>query len=176
MAANVLVAFASKHGATKGLAYVLGATLHDCGHRAHVLPAAVVRGVVDFDAVIVGSALYHSQWLWDAQRFVRRSKGQLRGRPIWLFSSGPTGGTREGDRIVAACCGLHTAAPSSLLPALRGLDVRGHATFGGKVAARQQGLFDQWMPAGDWRDFRKVEEWGRRIAAEVHPVRELRRA
>lgn len=162
MAAKVLVAFATKHGSTKGIAHLVGSAVHDCGHEVRVLPASVVSSVTDYDAVVVGSAIYHDQWLWDAHRFLRRLRPQLGCRPTWLFSSGPLGGTPHGDEVVAAAVGLDTPPPATVAHLTRALDVRGHATFGGKVDPTH-GLLDEWIPRGDWRDLDLVHEWGRRV-------------
>src|SRR5665648_1075877 len=118
--AKVLVAFASKHGSTRGIAHAVGGALHSFGCEVRVLPAGLVRSVLEYDAVLVGSAIYHDQWLWDARRLLRRVRGELANRPIWLFSSGPIGGTPEGDALVATGCGGGTAVPSTLLSPLRG--------------------------------------------------------
>lgn len=163
MAARVLVVFASKHGSTKGLAHVVGATLHSCGHEVRVLPAVVVRSVTEYDAVVVGSAIYHDYWLWDGHRFLRRMRGQLRGRATWLFSSGPTGGTPAGDVQVATLCGADTAVPDTLVGSLRGLDIVGHATFAGKLGAHAVTSREAWTPLGDWRDICQVRAWARQV-------------
>ena len=175
MAARVLVAFASKHGSTKGIAHSIGGALYSHGLEVRVLPAAIVHTVADYDAVVLGSAIYHDQWLWDASRFLRRMNGELRHRPVWLFSSGPIGGTPDDDLRLATVCGPETAIPHTLERSLRGLDVLGHATFAGKVSDRALGMLERDFPRGDWRDFRQVGRWGRRVgehaAANAHVTR-----
>jgi menaquinone-dependent protoporphyrinogen oxidase len=168
MAATVLVAFATKHGSTKAIAQAVGSKLHSAGLRVRVLPASVVRDLSDYDAVVVGSAIYHNQWLWDGFRFVRRLKGQLRERPVWLFSSGPIGGTPSQDALVRARCGVDTPVPDTLVPSLRNLNYCGHATFGGRVDDRAAGIFERYVPHGDWRDFDQVRAWARGIGS--HPA------
>ena len=134
MAAKVLVTYASRHGATKGIAQAVGSVLHSCGHQVRVLPAAVVTSVEDVDLVVFGSAVYHDQWLWDGRRMAKRVRA-LRERPLWLFSSGPVGGTPDADAELVRLCGLETEAPECLRACLRGADVRGHATFAGRLDA-----------------------------------------
>jgi len=168
--AKVLVAFASKHGSTRGIAHAVGGALHSCGCEVRVLPAGLVRSVLEYDAVLVGSAIYHDQWLWDARRLLRRVRGELSDRPIWLFSSGPIGGTPGGDALVATGCGGGTAVPSTLLPSLRGVPVLGHATFAGRVDARASGMLERDVPRGDWRDFRQVGSWGHLVGDEIAAV------
>ena len=50
-----------------------------------------VSDLAQYDAVILGSAVYMGNWLEGARRFVTEHAGELAARPTWLFSSGPTG-------------------------------------------------------------------------------------
>ena len=160
MAAKVLVTYATKHGATKGIAQAAGSVLHSCGHQVRLLPAPVVQDVRGFDVVVIGSAIYHDQWLWDARRLVKRLRGELRGGPVvWLFSSGPLGGTPEADAELAGAIGLDRDLPYCLDGSLRGVDVRGHAVFPGRLDQRVAAELDSWVPHGDWRDMALVRTW-----------------
>lgn len=164
MAAKVLIAYATKHGATKGIAQAAGSMLHSCGHQVRLLPAPVVQDVRGFDVVLIGSAVYHDQWLWDARRLVRRVRTDLRDGPaVWLFSSGPIGGTPEGDAALEREVGLDKELPRHLERALHGVDVRGHAVFPGRMDPKVAAEMDTWVPFGDWRDMGMVREWARRI-------------
>lgn len=164
MAAKVLITYATRHGATKGIAQAAGSMLHSCGHRVRLLPAAVVQDVRDVDVVLVGSAIYHDQWLWDARRLVRRLRGELsHGPAVWLFSSGPLGGTPDGDAALADLTGLDRDLPHCLRGSLRGVDVRGHAVFPGRLDPRVAAELDSWAPHGDWRDMALVRDWARAV-------------
>lgn len=164
MAARVLVTYATKHGATKGIAQAAGSMLHSCGHQVRLLPAPVVQDVRGFDVVVIGSAVYHDQWLWDARRLVRRVRGELRDGPVvWLFSSGPLGGTPEADAELEATVGLDRDPPCCLDGSLRGVDVRGHAVFPGRLEQKVAAEMDTWVPHGDWRDMALVRQWARRV-------------
>jgi menaquinone-dependent protoporphyrinogen oxidase len=173
MGAKVLVAFATKHGSTRGIAHAIGGALHASGCEVKVLPAGLVRSVEGFDAVVLGSAVYHDHWLWDGRRLLRRLRGQLDGRPTWLFSSGPIGGTLEGEQVIRTGCGAGTAVPATLAPSLVGFDLVGHATFAGKVDVSAGGMLERDLPRGDWRDFRQVVCWGREIGRELAPATQI---
>jgi menaquinone-dependent protoporphyrinogen oxidase len=182
MAAKVLVTYATKHGGTKGIAQAVGSVLYSCGHQVRLLPAAVVPSVHDVDVVVIGSAIYHDQWLWDARRLVKRLRGELRvGPAVWLFSSGPVGGTPQADAELAARTGLDREPPPEVVRWLAGADLRGHAVFGGRMDKRVAAAQDVWVPAGDWRDLAQVREWawtigraaGRPAAGQRQAVRAL---
>src|SRR5215217_7240598 len=69
---KVLVSAASRHGATSEIADELGKMLHEALHErggggddvaVDVLPAERVSSVEEYDAVVLGSAVYAGHWL-----------------------------------------------------------------------------------------------------------------
>jgi menaquinone-dependent protoporphyrinogen oxidase len=88
---QVLVAYASKMGATKEIADAIGARLRERGLGATVLDAGAVDSVDGYDAVVLGSAIYAARWRREAVRFVRRHGAALGARQTWLFESGWVG-------------------------------------------------------------------------------------
>ncbi len=105
-----------------------------------------MRSVSGYDAVVVGGALYAFRWHLDARRFVRRFAGDLRGRPTYLFSSGPLDGSAA----------EHEIPPIKGVQALMdAVGAKGHMTFGGRLAPDAKGFPSSTMAkkhAGDWRD------------------------
>src|SRR6266536_3613757 len=98
-ASRVLVAYGSKGGGTAGIAETLGAALREDGLSVDVRPAAEVRDVSGYDAVVLGGAVYAARWHPEARKFARRHGRALRGRPVWLFSSGPLDRSAEAGEI-----------------------------------------------------------------------------
>ena len=88
---RMLVAYASRHGATQGIAERIARTLEEDGLDVTVCPVDRVGAVNDYDAFVIGSAAYYGRWLKEATHFVRRERETLADRPVWLFSSGPVG-------------------------------------------------------------------------------------
>lgn len=88
---TVLVTAATKHGSTDEIAQAIGATLSERGVEALVLPPEEVRDIDEYDAVVLGSAVYSGHWLPSAMALVDRGSSAWAGRPVWLFSSGPVG-------------------------------------------------------------------------------------
>lgn len=174
MSARVLVAYASKHGSTRALAQAVGGALHACGCHVRVLPAGLVHSLVGFDAVVLGSAIYHDQWLWEGRRCLKRVHAELTERPVWLFSSGPIGGTPESEELIACGCGPGAPLPPSLVPALHDIRMIDHAMFAGKVDETAGGLFERDVARGDWRDFRQVSDWGHAVGVRLRPPRPVR--
>jgi menaquinone-dependent protoporphyrinogen oxidase len=63
---NVLVAYASRHGSTKGSAERIAADLREVGLSAEVMPEDQVRELDRYDAFVIGSAAYMFHWLKEA--------------------------------------------------------------------------------------------------------------
>lgn len=55
---KVLVAYASKHGSTKSIAEFVGEKLQQEGIQAEVQEVRTVRNAADYDAFVIGSAVY----------------------------------------------------------------------------------------------------------------------
>lgn len=157
---RVLVAYASKLGGTAGLAEMIGEALRRHEAAARVRPAGAVRSLAGYDAVIVGSALYHGRWHRDARRFVKRHRRELRTLPVWLFSSGPLGGNWQK---------LDIPPVRQVRRLMHGVGALGHETFGGRLLPNSLSVFrvmpEPWV--GDWRDPDQVECWVACIAAEL---------
>ena len=134
MTTRVLVAYATKMGSTREIAESIAGTLEAAGLTAMAVPAKDVRNLDDYDAVILGSALYAAHWQRDANRFVTRHLEALQARPVWLFSSGPL------DRRLAAA-DLPIAPNAQEITAR--INPRGHRTFGGRLDPDSPGVDPQ---------------------------------
>lgn len=68
---HVLVAYASRHGATQGIAERIEATLRAAGLDAEARSAASVKSLAGYDAFVIGSAAYMFHWEKEAAKLVR---------------------------------------------------------------------------------------------------------
>jgi menaquinone-dependent protoporphyrinogen oxidase len=169
---KVLVVYASRHGATAGIAERIAAVLQAHGLTAEARPVTEVGEVERYDAFVVGSAAYLFHWLKDATRFVERHRGLLATRPVWLFSSGPLGTDRidaQGDDVLEATRPREFDGLAALV------HPRGMQVFFGAwdPNAPKVGLTEQLVrrlpaatetPAGDFRDWPAIDAWSDEIA------------
>jgi menaquinone-dependent protoporphyrinogen oxidase len=159
---TVLVAVASKHGSTRGIAEAIADELGTLGLEADLRDLPDPVDPEGYDAVVLGSAVYAGRWLDAARRFAETHRDALGRMPVWLFSSGPLGGApdhpvdpREVDRLMAA-----TGA-------------RGHHTFAGRIEPTELGFGERLVakavcaPAGDFRDWDAVRGWARGIGGAL---------
>jgi menaquinone-dependent protoporphyrinogen oxidase len=178
---RVLVAYASRHGATRGIAERVAETLKAQGLDVTLEPVEGATATSDFDAFVIGSGAYVGHWLKEATRFVERNRAVLERRPVWLFSSGPIG-TETVDakgRDVLEASEPHEFADfaATIHPRERrvffgafdpdaepiGLAERLGAPFMRMASVRKA------MPAGDFRDWPAIEAWAEGIARELQP-------
>ncbi|OZD01782.1 protoporphyrinogen oxidase [Rhodococcus sp. 06-235-1A] len=102
---RILIATATRHGATREIGRWLGSTLlHrlsgiDSTTTVDVRDASDVDSIAEYDAAIIGSGVYMGRWLKDARSLIAREQAELETMPVWLFSSGPLdGSTPTGTR------------------------------------------------------------------------------
>ncbi|MEU2998367.1 MULTISPECIES: flavodoxin domain-containing protein [unclassified Streptomyces] len=159
---RVLVAYGSKHGATQEIAEELGEELRSDGFDAVVMAAGRVDDVRGYDAVILGGAVYAGRWHVDARRCARRHAGQLRQRPVWLFSSGPVDDSAE-QRDITPVRGVARW--------MQRLGAREHITFGGALTAKTPGRIARSLVrhghGGDFRNPERIRGWADHIAAQL---------
>lgn len=173
---TVLVAYASRHGATRGIAERIAERLRAGGLGAEVRDVSEVRDIAGYDAFVIGSAAYMFHWLKEATGFVKRNRAVLASRPVWLFSSGPVGTDTvddEGRDVLVA------SEPKEFAELRAMLHPRGDRVFFGAwdPSAPAVGFAERLvrlmpaardaMPSGDFRDWPVIEAWADSIAAEL---------
>ena len=172
---QVLVAYATRHGATRGIAEHIAERLRTHGLGSEPRPAAEVRDADRYDAFVVGGAAYMFHWLGDATKFVERHRDLLASRPTWLFSSGPLGTDlvdKDGRDV------FETTIPREF-PRLRAMILpRGEKVFFGAIDpdAKPIGVAERVMrampasdalPKGDFRDWPAIGAWADEIAVAL---------
>jgi menaquinone-dependent protoporphyrinogen oxidase len=161
-AAQVLVAYASRAGGTRGIARVIASQLERGGALVELAPIEQVGDPSAYDAVVLGSAVYFGSWEPVALRYVETHAAGLRGRPLWLFSSGPLDPAKAAAPI---------DAPRGIDELARTLGAREHRIFGGMLTTTNPGIVAGYLAAkgltGDYRDLAAVRDWGAHIAERV---------
>lgn len=171
---TVLVAYGTNGGSTAEIAGWIAEELRGAGIKTQLLPADTVDDVADYNALVLGAAMYAGGWHADARRFAKRFADRFAGRPVWLFSSGPLD---------------HTADETDLPPSRQAavamdlLKARQHVTFGGRLSAEAHswlGFVSRRLAQeghdGDFRNPERIRAWARGIAADItaaHPHDEV---
>jgi len=171
---SILVAYASKHGATEGIAERIAENLREAGQDADARPVQEVGDLAGYDGYVIGSATYLGHWMKDATTFVSSNEELLNQKPVWLFSSGPLG-TEATD---AKGQDLRAAAVPKELPEIeRAIHPREHRVFFGVLEPRKLTFAERSMrrlpaarailPEGDFRDWDEIQDWAYGIAKEI---------
>lgn len=171
---TVLVAYASKHGATREIADRIAATLTATGQPADARPTENVSDLAGYDAFVIGAAAYYGHWLKPATEFIRAHKALLAARPVWLFSSGPLGTETtdaQGHDVQEA------ALPTEFGELSVAIQSRGDRVFFGALDPDNLTLPERTvrriptgralLPDGDFRDWHDIDVWAEAIAAEL---------
>jgi len=163
---KAIVVYASKYGSTKGIAEFIAEKLRQQGTQADAQPVDAVHNPGDYDALVVGSAVYMGRWLKEAVEFVRRNRAVLASRPVWLFSSGPL--------CSDASVNDPKLEPKEVAELREAINPRDHRIFFGALDGSKLGFAHQMMrklpaaralfPEGDFRNWKDIEIWANGIA------------
>jgi menaquinone-dependent protoporphyrinogen oxidase len=164
---TVLIAAASKHGATGEIATRIGTRLAEHGIAVELEDVAKVGELSGYDAFVIGSGIYLGTWLKEGRRFLDEHAAELAERPTWLFASGSiVGNPPVADDPDALRAGL-----ADRLVELT--HAREHKLFGGKLDSSKLGLLEKaavrgaHASDGDYRDWQAVDAWADAIAHEL---------
>lgn len=157
---RILVAAASKYGATQEIADAIGGVLAATGAQVDVKPVEEVSNLAGYDALVLGSGVYMGNWLESARRFVSEHREEIAARPTWLFSSGTVGDPPVPSRDRAVQTG----------PLLSQTKAKEHRLFGGRLEKARLSTSEVAMIStvhaemGDFRDWEEIEAWATEIA------------
>jgi menaquinone-dependent protoporphyrinogen oxidase len=160
----ILIAYATKHGATAEIAEKIGQVLRQAGLRVDVLACDRVGDLAGYGAVVLGSAVYIGQWQKEAATFLAANEKALAERPVWLFSSGPTG---TGDPSQLTKGWRFPEAQQPIADRIRPRDI---AFFHGELDVKELNLAERLVikgvkaPVGDFRDWGSITAWAAAIA------------
>jgi menaquinone-dependent protoporphyrinogen oxidase len=162
---SVLVTYASKYGSTQEIAEKIGEVLREASLKADVYPVDRIKDINSYEAVILGSAVYIGKWQKEAVTFLQANEKSLAERPVWLFSSGPTG---EGDPVELV---KGQRLPATLQPVAEHIQPRDVTVFHGHINPVKINTIEKWSiknivkkPFGDYRDWEAIVAWTTTIA------------
>lgn len=168
---RVLVAYASRAGSTKGIAEFIGEKLEEKGVQVDRRDVNSSVDLAAYDAFVIGSAVYQYHWLKEAKGFVSKNRAVLASKPVWVFSSGPTGPSatdKKGRDLREA------DAPKEMEEIRDSIHPRDHHIFFGAFFPDRirgaMGLFARMAPKegqGDFRNWGEIGAWADGIASAL---------
>lgn len=160
---TILLTCSSKHGSTDEVAAVIAERLRAAHIDVETKRPEDVDSVEEYDAFILGSAVYMTTWMPEAVNFTTRFHDVLRARPVWAFSVG-LAGLPKGK----------VSDPTRIGPVLLAIDPEDHMTFAGcfdpsKLSLRERSIAKLGgATEGDYRDWDEVRQWADAIATSLY--------
>jgi menaquinone-dependent protoporphyrinogen oxidase len=170
MSDKILVTYASRFGATAGVAEAIGKTLAERGAQVDVLPMKDVKDLTPYRAVVAGSAINAGAWLPEAMHFVQTHRMEFNQKPFAAFLVCMTLTMRNADRYRSHVATWLEPVRAMVKPVSEGLftgalDIRKIPSFSDRLKFRLSVLFGVWTE-GDHRDWDAIRSW----ANSIHPL------
>ena len=159
---KILVTYASRNGATAGVAEAIGKTLTESGAQVDVLPMGEVRDLTQYRAVVAGSAIQGQKWLPEAVRFVQAHRAELARKPFAAFLVCMTLAMKKGDYRQQVAAWLNPVR-AQVQPVSVGLfagvlDTNKIKSLGDRLKFRLSVMMGVWSE-GDHRDWNAIHAW-----------------
>lgn len=160
----VLVAYASKYGATRGIAERIAEQLQQLGKPAEARSMDDVADPGSYEAFVLGSGIYAGSWLKEGKEWVRRHQAILAQHPVWLFSDGPLGPEVKD---------IDSMRPRQMAEFEQTLHPREERIFFGALDYHKLTFPDRMIlkalraQEGDFRDWPAIDAWAASIARKL---------
>ena len=153
---KILIAYGSRHQATAQIAQAVGIALIDRGLEVDIRQVHDAGDINQYDAFVIGSAIYMGGWLKPVANFIEHHQRLLEQRPVWLFTSGPIGSPpvpkdepSQTDRLAKR---LHARGAVSFAGRLRKADLGWSERLAVDLIKAEEGDFRDWSAIHDWAD------------------------
>lgn len=162
MAGRILVAYATKHGSTAGVAEAVARELEEAGFEAEAAPLPAVDSLEGYDGVVLGAPLYMGTPL-DLAAFVARHRAALVRVPVAAFAAGLTPAAPEPKPEQVE------QARRALIDALSPIRPVAATLFAGAIDWAKMSLAERAVtrllraPSGDFRDWNAIGVWARTL-------------
>jgi menaquinone-dependent protoporphyrinogen oxidase len=157
MTAQLLVAYASKHGSTHEVAAVIAARLREMNLDVELRPANEVTDLGSYRGVILGCSIYVGRLHPDAVDFLHRHQTALAALPIAVFALGPR--TLEPSDLASSRMRLLRALEKE--PDVDPYEI---AVFGGVINPKTLRFPLNHLHASDARDWDDIDAFALRCA------------
>ena len=159
---KVLVTYASKSGSTAAIAESIAKTFSEKGLNVDLLQIKNVKDINQYQAVVVGSAIYMGSWMSDAVKFIEENQAELNQIPTALFIGCRTLGENTAENVEKANT-YQAPLREMVSPLAEGL-------FAGALEPKKLPLLYRLIikamkvEPGDYRDWNVIRTWSEQTA------------
>jgi menaquinone-dependent protoporphyrinogen oxidase len=159
---SILLAYATRFGSTQEVAEAIAASLRQAGFDVDMQPMAAVKTLDDYDAIVLGAAIYNAKWHAEAHHFVSLHQEALEQQPVAIFTLGPLSPSEAAKRNSRRQLDKELAQYPWLKPVAVEI-------FAGKYDPSKPGLgfFERFLPARDYRNWDAIRAWANALPAQL---------
>jgi menaquinone-dependent protoporphyrinogen oxidase len=165
MPAHILIAYASKHGATAEVAEAIGDTLIAPGVEVDVRPVSGVDDLSPYTAAVVGSPIYSSDWLPEATDFVKRHSRVLGALPAACFVLAIR--LRDGSEAIRETVERYITTERVIMQPVSVGYFAGRLDYDLLSPITRLQVQTKGLPAGDFRDWDAIRTWAADLRAPL---------
>lgn len=171
---HILVTYASKHGSTEEIALRIANRLQlHSDFSVDISPIHAAKHIEEYDALVIGSAIYMGKWLPEVTTFLIENTHLLSQRNVWLFASGPTEKRANNAAVKKA------DVPEEIRFDVKHINPRDIVEFYGRLDPSQLSFLEKVVvrivgaEAADYRDWENIDLWADGIAANLKALEPL---
>ena len=159
---SILLAYATRYGSTQEVAETITAALRQVGLEVDIQPMREVKRLDNYDAVVLGAAIYNAKWHPDAHHFLSQHQEALSQRLVVIFALGPLSTSDAARRNSRRQLDSELAKYPWLKPVAVEI-------FAGKYDPSKPGLgfFDRLLPARDHRNWDAIRAWANALPVQL---------
>ena len=130
-----------------------------------------VRTLDNYDAVVLGAAIYNAHWHPEAHDFLSRHQKALNQLPVAIFTLGPLSPSEAAKRNSRRQLDVELAKYPWLKPVVVEI-------FAGKYDPSKPGLsfFERFIPARDYRNWDAIRAWANELSEQLQHAEMLQPA
>ena len=167
MSNEVLVAYATRHESTRGIAAAIAEVLDGAGVAVRLEAVDAIGDLRAYRAAIIGCSVFGGDWMPGAHAFLAAHERALEAMPVWLFASGPVEPLPDDHKV---------DVPPALVAVIERIGPRDVALFAGALQPHHIGAGLRILAKlsrssfTEHRDWAAVERWAQHVAEELGPT------